>query len=141
MDAWYVHFGFGHAALNVCLLASGETGHEDTFGAAAGRNTSSALGCMEQVEHHADNFRLHLAHAREDIWVNRVGNSEHAKCVRLELEQVVAAVVDSAGDKAVFPAGVVHVSQGCELGTDRFFGNALLWQRKIPCLCRRGQLC
>lgn len=65
--------------------------------------------------YHGHNLGLHLTHAREHVGVDRVGDGEPAKGLRLQPYQLVAAVVDGAADSPVFPARVLHVGQFAEL--------------------------
>ena len=86
---------------------------------------------VEHVEDHADDLGFHLADAWEDVRVDGVGDGKEAVGVGLELDQLRLAVVDGAGDVAVLPAGVVHISQTVELGANVLLGHTLLGQRQV----------
>lgn len=83
--------------------------------------------------YHCDNFSLHLPDTREDIRVQRVRDTESVKRLRLDLQQVLAAVVHSTTDSTIFPPRMLHVGQLLQLGADLFGGPSLLREREIPC--------
>lgn len=115
------YFGFCDAALDGCFLARGEDGHEDRIGAAGGGDAGGAWGGVEHGEDHGDDFGFHFADAGEDVGMDGVGDAEGFEGGGLEGDEGGAAVVDSAADEAVFPAGVVHGAKFVELGANLSF--------------------
>lgn len=127
----YSHLWFGNTPLNICLVARAQTSHEDTLGASTGRHAGAGRRGVEQGQHHGHDLGLHLAHAGEDVGVDRVGDGEAAVGLGLQLEQLVLAVVDGAAHVAVLPARVVHGREGLELGADGVVGPGLLGQAEV----------
>lgn len=126
-----LHLGLSDTTLNVGLLSGAEAGHEDRLGAAACGGTCGSRRRIEDPEDHRDDLSLHLSDAREDIRVNGVGDGKLSKGLRLQLDQVVAAVVHGTGHESVFPPGMVHRSQRLQLLLHRFVGPALLWEGQM----------
>lgn len=87
---------------------------------------------MKYVEHHADYFSFHLAHTREDIRVDGIGNGKLAKSLGLQADESFLAVVDGSGDEAILPAGVVEVGQHLKFRTHSICGQALLGKGQVP---------
>lgn len=79
---------------------------------------------MEHGENHCYNFGFHFANARKDVGVDGVGDGEFAKGIALEVDEVLATMVDGAGDQPVFPARVLHVIMFFEFLVDAVGGEA-----------------
>lgn len=95
---------------------------------------------MEEVQDHAHNLGLHLAHTREDIGMDGIGNSELAKGLGLQLHELILAVVHSTRDKSILPASVIHVGEVLELGADVIMREAILGESKVSDLVLGDQL-
>jgi hypothetical protein len=56
------------------------------------RTGTGAVGSMEEVQTHADNFRFHLSYSREDIRVERIRDGKFGHCLIDDLRQLLATL-------------------------------------------------
>lgn len=84
---------------------SGPLNSERTF-----YNVSDATtGIEKRVPYHSHHLSFHFAYAGKDVGMNGICHSELAKGVRLQPDQLLAAMIDGSADSAIFPLGMFHV--------------------------------
>jgi hypothetical protein len=122
-----LHLRLCNSTLIVSSLTSSQAGRKNTVGSSASTSTSSTRRSMKDAQDHAHNLGLHLANTREDIRMDRIGNSELAKSLGLELHQLLLSVIDSARDISILPAGMIHVGKVLKLGANAVDREAIFW--------------
>lgn len=147
------HFRLRDPSLQEALLPGRQACHEDRFRATTGGDTSAIRGSIEQrqdlrrlairsqqrravyraqITYHSNHLGLHLANARENIRMNRVGNAKLAKGLCLQLQEVFATMIYRTAHTSIFPACMFQASQLGELLTNLIRRPAILRQCEIP---------
>lgn len=142
------HFRFLYATLEESLLARTQACHDDRLRTATCSDTC-AIGRgieqrqnLNQVSHklvnfpgshyHSYDFGFHLPNTREHIRMDGVCNTKLSERFCLQLQQVLATVIDSTTDTAIFPACMFHIRQLIELSANLFRGPSFLGKIQIP---------
>lgn len=142
------HFRFLYATLEESLLARTQACHDDRLRTATSSDTR-AIGRgieqrqnLNQVSHilvnfpeshyHSYDFGFHLPNTREHIRMDGVCNTKLSERFCLQLQQVLATVIDSTTDTAIFPARMFHIRQLIELSANLFRGPSFLGEIQIP---------
>jgi len=106
-----VHFWLRHTTLGICLLSCAQASHEDRLCSTTCSNSSCSNGRIEHSQNHRNDLCLHLPDSGENIRMDRVRNSEHAKGLRLQFDQLFSTVIYSSRDESILPSRVIHVNQ------------------------------
>lgn len=63
--------------------------------------------------------------------MNRIGNAKDANGIRLQLHQVLTAVIHGSADPAILPAGVFHSRKLIQLSANLLRGPSFLRQSQV----------
>jgi hypothetical protein len=73
------------------------------------------------MSYHGYDLSFHFAYSGEDIGVNWVGHGELSESLRLQANQLIAAVVYRPADPSILPFSMFHVGQVVQLLADLLF--------------------
>jgi len=119
------HLGLGDALNVACPVAHGLARHKDGLSAARGGGAAGVGPAVVHLDDHRHDLGLHLAHAREQVRVQRVGQREARICAICEHAELLAAVVDGAGDAALLDGLVREGRELVELLVDLVLRQAM----------------
>ena len=119
------HLRLGDALGLAGPVAPGLDGHEDALGAARGGGAARLGPAVVHVDDHGDDLGLHLAHARVNVRVERVGEGELVVGMGGEAAEVLAAVVDGAGHLSLLDGLDGEGVEDLELAVNLLLGESL----------------